>query len=180
MEENLATCLGNIPHSNGTVAVSLITQAIFSSIGFFEVGNFVPWISDHCPIRFQLDTCMINESQSDVQGGEELESLFWDDDSPAKFTEIFRTHEQEIRETLTLPPNTNILEKFQKIVKSVVDEGKFKKRRTKTSNDAVWFDNDCKKAKEEVRVARKNIQCNPNELSLRKILTDKKKNSVKL
>ena len=167
-------------NGSSVVDYAIVDQAIFSSIGFFEVGNFVPWISDHCPIRFQLDTCMINESQSDVQGGEELESLFWDDDSPAKFTEIFRTHEQEIRETLTLPPNTNILEKFQKIVKSVVDEGKFKKRRTKTSNDAVWFDNDCKKVKEEVRVAGKNIQCNPNELSLRKILTDKKKEFRKI
>ena len=167
---------------NGSSVVDyvIVDQSIFPSVSFFKVGDFIPWISDHCAIRFQLETCMIKDSQSDIQGGERLDSLFWGDDSPEKFIQLLRTHEQEISEILAAPPNTNILENFQNIVKSVVREGKFKKGKKKISNDAPWFDIACRKSKEDVRVAGKNIQSNPKDPSLRNILTDKKKEFRKL
>ena len=166
---------------NGSSVVDyvFVDQSLFSSISFFEVGNFIPWISDHCVIRFQLETCMV-DNQSDIQGGERLDSLFWGEDSHDKFMGLLRTHEQEISETLAAAPNTNVLEKFQNIVKSVVEEGNFRKSKKKVSNDAPWFDKDCRKSKEEIRVAGKNIQNNPRDLSLRKVLTEKKKEFRKL
>ena len=134
---------------NGSSVVDyvLVDQSIFSAIRFFKIGNFIPWLSDHCATRFQLETCMINGSKSSDQGGERLDSLYWDAESPEKFIGLLRTHEQEISETLAASPDTNILEKFQNLVKSVVEEGKFKQRKKKTSNDAPWFDSDCRKAK---------------------------------
>ena len=167
-------------NGSSVVDYAIVDQAIFKSISFFEVGNFIPWISDHCAIRFQLETCMIKEDQSDIHGGEMFNSIFWDEDSPEKFMGLLRSHEQEIGETLAASPNTNILEKFQNIVKSVVAEGKFEKSRRKTSNDAAWFDKDCRESKEEIRVAGKNIQRNPKDPSLRKVLTEKKKEFRKL
>ena len=105
---------------------------------------------------------------------EQLDSLFWDNDSPGKFVTILETHEQEIGEILT-SSNINILENFQNIIKTVIEEGRFKKREKKPSNDAIWFYMDCKKAKEEVTAAGKKVQSTPNDPSLRKILADKKK-----
>ena len=118
---------------------------------------------------------MIKDSQSDLQGEVRLDSLYWGVDSPEQFIVLLRTHEEEISETLAASPNTKILENFQNIVKSVVEEGNLKKSEEKISNDAPWFYKDCMKSKEELRLAGKNIQSNPRDTNLRKILTEKKK-----
>ena len=59
---------------------------------------------------------------------EELESLFWDAESPEKFISILRVHEQEISEILSTP-GINVLENFQDLMKTVIGEGKFKKKK---------------------------------------------------
>ena len=162
-------------NGNSVVDYVLVDQSIFSSISFFKVGNFIPWLSDHCPIRFRLESYMDRTRKSEeALDREQLDSLFWDNDSPGKFLTILETHEQEIGEILT-SSNINILENFQNIIKTVIEEGRFKKRKKKPSNDAIWFDMDCKKAKEEVTTAGKKVQSTPNDPSLREILADKKK-----
>ena len=162
---------------NGSSVVDyvFVDKQLFSSISYFEVGNFIPWLSDHCATRFQLQSNMMNYNESDEQGGETLESIFWNEDSPEKFTELLRAHEQEISETLAASSETNVLEKFQNLMKSVIEEGKFKKRKKKDSGDAPWFDADCIKSKKAVTEAGKIVQRNPKDLSLRKVLGDKKK-----
>ena len=168
-------------NGNSVVDYVLVSKSLYSSITYFKIGNFIPWLSDHCATRFKLRSCMTRKTQSDEENpGERIDSLFWDADSPGKFTSILSAHEQEISEILTATDTVNILEKFQDLVKTIVQEGDFKRKRRKISNDAPWFDSDCKKAKEEVRVAGKNIQVTPKDPSLRKILTEKKKEFRKL
>ena len=118
---------------------------------------------------------MINHSKSDDQEGEVLDSIYWDADSPEKFLGFLRAHEQEISETLEASSETNVLEKFQTLMESVIKEGKFKKGTKKSSGDAPWFDIDCRKGKDAVTEAGKNVQRNPKDLNLRKVLGEKKK-----
>ena len=162
---------------NGSSVVDyvVVDQFIFSSISYFEVGCFIPWLSDHCATRFQLKSNLIKDHQSDSQGGETIDALFWDADSPEKFIGLLRTHEQEISETLTTSSEINVLEKFQNLIKAVIEEGNFKKGKKKGSNDAPWFDADCRQSKKEISEAGKNVQRTPKDLSLRKILGEKKK-----
>ena len=167
-------------NGNSVVDYVLATQSVYSSISFFKIGEFIPWLSDHCATRFKIESCMIREAESSTEkSGEELESLFWDDESPEKFTSILRDHDQEISEMLS-SPNIDILENFQNLIKSVIEDGKFKKKRKKESDDAPWFDLDCRTAKDEIKKAGKNIKDVPTDPSLRKILTDKKKYFRKL
>ena len=162
-------------NGNSVVDYVLASQSIYSSITYFKIGDFIPWLSDHCATRFKLLSCMVPQAKAEVENpGEKLESLFWDAESPGKFTSILSKHEQEISEMLNAP-DANVLNKFQNLIKSIVEEGNFKRRSTKISNDAPWFDNDCKKAKEEILIAGKNIQVTPTDPSLRQILTEKKK-----
>ena len=165
-------------NGNSVVDYVLASQSIYSSITYFKIGDFIPWLSDHCATRFKLLSCMVPQAKNE-NPGEKLESLFWDAESPEKFTSILREHEQEISEMLNAP-NANVLNKFQNLIKSIVEEGNFKRRSKKKSNDAPWFDNDCKKAKEEILIAGKNIKVTPTDPSLRKILTEKKKEFRKL
>ena len=168
-------------NGNSVVDYVLADQSIFSSISFFKIGDFVPWLSDHCALRFKLESSVLekNFNPSDTLDKEKLDSLYWNSDSPEKFVRILRNHEQEISETMT-SSDANVLEKFENIVKNVIEEGKFKKRKKKPSNDAIWFDSDCKKAKDEVRAAGKRVQSTPNNHSLRQILADRKKAFRKL
>ena len=167
-------------NGNSVVDYVLVDRSLFPSISFFRIGNFIPWLSDHCATRFRLESSTDRSFRiEEALDGEILDSLFWDNDSPEKFVTILKTHEQEINETLT-SSNINVLENFQNIIKSVVEEGKFKKRKRKPSNDPIWFDTDCKKCKEEVTTAGKQVKSTPNDPSLRKILADKKKNFRKL
>ena len=167
-------------NGNSVVDYVLVSKSIFPSVSYFKIGNFIPWLSDHCATRFRIDSCMRTtpECEND-KGGEGLDTLFWDSSSPEKFITILKTHEQEISETL-MSSNVNVLEKFQNLVSTVVKEGKFKKRKKKTSNDAPWFDADCRKGKDEIKVAGKNVQSTPKDMSLRKVLSDKKKEFRKL
>ena len=81
-----------------------------------------------------------------------------------------------------MTPDVNILENVQSLIKTVVSEGKFKKtnKNVTDDNDAPWFDEDCKKAKEDIKKVGKNIQRTPTDPSLRKILTEKEKPFRKL
>jgi hypothetical protein len=110
---------------------------------------------------------------------EELESLFWDDTSPEKFTSILGDYEQEISEIIS-DPNVNALESFQSLIKNVIKKGNFKKKNKKVSDDAPWFDKDCKIAKDEIKKVGSDIKNRPTDPSLRKILTDKKKDFRKI
>ena len=47
-------------------------------------------------------------------------------------------------------------------------------------DDPIWFDEDCRKAKNEIRHTGRSLQKNPNDLELRKCLYDRKRNFKKL
>ena len=58
-----------------------------------------------------------------------IEKLFWNDDSPRKFISILSSHEREIEEILNSPETQGkeMVEKFQKLMKDVVQEGNLRK-----------------------------------------------------
>ena len=163
-------------NGNSVVDYVLASQSLYSSISYFKIGNFIPWLSDHCATRFRLNSNLACVSRSNVEKSrEELESIFWDTEtSPEKFISILSAREQEIGEILS-PQTVNPLENFQDLMKIVISEGKFKMKKKKASNDAPWFDKDCENAKMEIRTIGGSIQSTPSDPSLRKKLTEKKK-----
>ena len=157
-------------NGNRVVDYVIADQSISPSISFFEIGDIVPWLSDHCALGFKLESSVLEEkfNASFTLDGEKLDSFFWNSDSPEKFVRILKHHEQEISGTMT-SSGTNVLEEFQKVVENVIEEGKFKNRRKKPSNDAIWFDSNCKKAKDEAWEAGKRVQSTPFNHSLRQV-----------
>ena len=132
--------------------------------------------------RFSIDSCIEYERAEERKSSAKFEKLFWDEGSPEKFTGILRTHEQEI-EIILNSPETNgkeIVDKFQNLMKNVVQEGNFKKKSKKPSNDAPWFDEDCRKSREEISSVGKSIQNCPNDFKIRKSLNEKKRIFLKL
>ena len=155
----------------------LASNSIYSSISYFKVGNFIPWLSDHCALRFSLDSCVEYEKAEEKKPGTKFEKLFWGEDSPEKFTSILRTHEQEIEMILNSPEThgKEIVDKFQNLMKNVVQEGNFKKKSKKPSDDAPWFDEECRKSRAEISSIGKSLQNYPNDLEIRKSLNERKR-----
>ena len=169
---------------NGSSVVDyvLVSQSIYSSIRYFKIGKYIPWLADHCATRFELDSCLESDSTTRGEGkkGENFDTLFWNEDSHDKFIEIMKNREQDIGEMLDLPETRNVLGDFQDLMKKVIDEGNFKKKRKKPSGDAPWFDEECRKGKEEVNGAGKSVQTSPRNIKLRTALGEKKRRFKKL
>ena len=165
-------------NGNSVVDYVLTSHSLYHSINYFRIGKFVPWLSDHCALRYSLDSCLEydynpEQNKPDVK----LEKLFWNEESPGKFISILGLHEQEIDAILNSPDihGKEIVDKFQCLIKNIVREGDFKKRGNKPSTDAPWFDESCRKSKEEVTTLGKSVQNRPNNLELRKSLGENKK-----
>ena len=105
----------------------LASNSIYPSISYLKIGNFIPWLSDHCALRYTLDSCLENDSFEQKKPKHSFEKLFWNEDSPRKFISILGLHEREIDEILNTPETQGkeMVEKFQKLMKDVVQEGNF-------------------------------------------------------
>ena len=171
---------------NGSSVVDyvLASNSVFSSISYFKVGRYIPWLSDHCALRYSLDSCLKYEDKLETKDtGIKLEKLFWNEDSPEKFTSILEMHEQEISSILNVPDANadDIVKKFQNLITAVTKEGNFiKKSGKKPSTDEPWFDNECKRGKEHVTNIGKSLQSCPSDKNLRKSLFEGKKKFRKL
>ena len=87
-------------NGNSVVDYVMASQSLYSSISYFQVGKYIPWLSDHCALRYKLDSCMNETYQEHGKPDIRFEKLFWDDGSPEKFISILRLYEQEIDEIL--------------------------------------------------------------------------------
>ena len=61
------------------------------------------------------------------------------------------------------------------MVENVIDEGNFKKKTSKPQPDPPWFDENCRKIKEEISRIGKSLQKRPHDLELRKSHSENKK-----
>ena len=76
------------PTGNSVIDYGIVSQSLFDSVCSFKVGNFQPWLSDHCPIHYTIDTKECSLEASDTDEAHPLPTKwYWDDDSSEKFEE---------------------------------------------------------------------------------------------
>ena len=83
---------------------------------------------DHCALRYSLDSCLKYEDKLENKDtGIKLEKLFWNEDSPEKFTSLLEMHEYDISSILNVPDAKadEIVKKFQNLITAVTKEGNF-------------------------------------------------------
>ena len=91
--------LGNFtsfqPGGNSIIDYTITSQNLFPNVLTFEVGEFLPWISDHCPIHYTIDI----GKPSNGEGTDDsiLSPLpatwYWDEKSEEKFTGILESND---------------------------------------------------------------------------------------
>ena len=106
----------------------------YNDIKYFQVVNYIPWLSDHCALRYQVFTGSgtVYPTRNSNEAQENFESIFWDVNSCEKFRGGLRKCEDEIA-TLLNTPNTEakrIFDTFKSIVTKASDKAKLRKKKT--------------------------------------------------
>lgn len=140
---------------NGKAVVdyAIIPTDLFDNISLFKVGNYVPFLSDHCPIFFEIKTCgQMNTAQES--------GLL---ESPKAFY-------------LSPQDQANLIETSTLLEACNTAQIKPRKTNIKSSADHPWFDKDCQTLKNSIKKNCKKLRLNKNDYSLQRVIcTENKK-----
>ena len=82
---------------NGSSVVDYVitSQKMFENIEYLNVGNYIPWLSDHCALQYKLGISIL-KSQHNVSKelGETYNSFYWNEGSSKKFKEGLKKMQQ--------------------------------------------------------------------------------------
>lgn len=162
----------------------LAHKDFLSKVLSFSVGDYVPWLSDHCPIYSKI--ALNVRFQTVENGGNGLfpvdEVYILDNDAKTKFTEGLKTGEiKEKLSELLIKDDLNSLEMGNCIKKILFENAKKCKLKKKKSNaksenvSSPWFDNECLRQKNEIRALGNLLRKDPSDLDLRSGLFQQKK-----
>ena len=176
---------------NGSSVVDyfLAPIAFFPKISNFSVGQFVPWISDHCPIHI---TIVINELKAtEIILDKKLENapprFVWEENSRNKFvTELNSPHTKERFQALfnstELKP-VNIAAEIKNILLGTARNCKLKTKKMPkqgTSRSEPWFDRECVNIKRQISKLGKELKRDPRCNNVRAELIQQKRSLKKL
>ena len=171
-------------NGNSVVDYVIASHSLYRDIKYFEVGNYLPWLSDHCALKYKLcaSSSNLDKLENDDTSYEKFESIHWGENSHEKFKEGLRSCESEIAKLLETPQNEarNILEAFKCIIAKTTKTAKLKKKKKFEDKDPPWFDQECKTTKSELKSKSKQLQKHPHDQDLRTSLHGKKKDLKKL
>ena len=136
---------------NGSSAIDyVLTPAhTFESISHFEVGDFIPWLSDHSPIftdiALNTDTKTPN---TPITLNERDQGYIWDDDCEEAFKNILLDDKINLENINELTrQNSDANELAKKIKNSILEASKKcnlkKRKQTKHVKSKPWFDKEC-------------------------------------
>ena len=166
---------------NGSSVVDYViaSQTLFNEIIFMKVGNFVPWISDHCATHFQiaLHNPEIWENLS-KQTTFEYSSLFWGSDISKKFTNALKEYENVLNSVYDAS-EIDMRSQFTNTLLKIADIAGIKpirKRKSKKDNNPLWFDRQCRVTKNRLRHQANLVKKHPYNTNQRiKLFEEKRK-----
>ena len=128
--------LGNFtsfqPRGNSVIDYGIISQSLFDYVTSFNVGNFMPWLSDHSPIHYSL---ILGGNRSIKDDPEENEPLptkwFWDENCNEKFENCLKRDEvcAKLAEIQDLRDADVVIEGINSVLTETADVCQLKKRR---------------------------------------------------
>ena len=171
------------------VDYALCSSDLFDNISSFEVNDLLPTISDHCSleIHFALPLNYYHNTVNKKDTKIKLEKLppkwQWDLKTEQKFIEniqdnSFAEKVAELKQTLTTENNAvSPLLKLKILLQGVLQSSGCKsiKAKSKVNNNRIWFDMDCKRAKNDLIDSTKKLQSCPHDLDIRSAVNKKRK-----
>ena len=158
----------------------LLPHKAVSNVVNFSVGQYLPNLSDHCPIQA---TIRINNKVTETEITEvELQDLprryIWtrENDLPFRNKLSSVTFKQKVNNMMSSEDSPDLVHDIGNLLTEAADECKIRKARNKLRKDAPWFDDECRRLKDDIRNSGKLLRKNPNEVSVReKLYVDKRR-----
>ena len=181
---------------NGKAVVDYVISSLdlFNSITCFKVGNYSPFISDHCPLFYEVHSKIEGKKQEENLQ-EQPGSFYLNPSDRQKLIESLKSPEQMDRLAALNSPDQDPQEMVAEMYKILLDacsRDNIKPRRkpSRSKNDDPWFDRECQKLKNSIKrkcqILRKNSSKTNlhadifKENKLYKNMIKKKKNEYKL
>ena len=168
------------PNGNGVVDYLISESNIFEKFSFFKVGEYIPWLSDHCALHSCIQLNEDMQTRKSIPDLKPAPKIFkWDKNSNRLFTENLNSNNLSNRlnyicQQEILDSNAMALE----ITKLLIDTAKTANIKTKKirphSKNKIWFDRECEASKLHLKNLGKqaNIEI---DSSLRKEIGKQKK-----
>ena len=169
-------------NGNSLVDYLITSSSVFKKISVFEVGEFLPWLSDHCPLYFTTE--ISNPVPIDTQGPENRtgapKQYVWSDESRKKFSETINSegfqHKLDKCYELDHSDPNNLVNHITEVLTTAAEKCKIRHVKQKEQKDPPWFDKSCRELKEKIKSLGKKVRGDPKNKSLKnELFTDKKK-----
>ena len=173
-------------NGNSVVDYVLSSHNLFHNIETFTIGNYIPWISDHCALHLKLNILSQNKptTQRHISKHEIYNSFHWNRNSSENFNLGLDRCANDLEQIMNLPDDDtqNIGTLFTKVIYKITEMGKIEKKKTRNLLNPKWFDKECTEAKNDLKRMGKGIKDEPNNVNLRENISKSKrlfKNLVK-
>ena len=152
---------------NGSSVVDyfIVPYEFIDNVASFNVGEYIPWLSDHCTISASVRVANASrKTKSDEKSFKLQPGFLWNDEAYEKYREALATPAMGARVGALLDSDSlTVAEMAEKIKSILFDNAESAKLKTKKGNsdDNVsepWFDKDCSEKKNEIRSLGKKTE----------------------
>ncbi len=159
---------------NGSAVVDyvLVSIDIYKNISSFKVGDYSPWVSDHCPLLFEMPSLGPLEKTC----GQKLEKLpnsyYFEPNDRLEYVESLEAPTMiEELSSLCSMENLGAQELTTKITETLIDTCdkagiKAKKYKQKREGNEPWFDNECEKLQLSLKRKCRKLRQTPEDKKL--------------
>jgi hypothetical protein len=173
---------------NGSSVVDyfLTPLSFVDRVSYFSVGDFIPWLSDHCIIKAKI---LLMDKYAGTATSEETSEVhpgfLWNETSISNYRTSLQggVMEGKVRDLInsSTPSTTDLADKICKLMLENASSAdiKVKKNRTEILGDP-WFDNECKFEKENLNSLSKKLSKSPSDQKIRRKVFEAKKNFKKI
>jgi exonuclease III len=136
----------------------LVPNKFYQRISNFTVGDYAPWLSDHCPIysNISLNSSIDLKTQTDKHNDIDPSFIF-DANAKSKFSKGLQSTQMKAKINDLLENNDLSAKSLGNSIKLILGENakscKIKTRKIRKDNPhgAPWFDGECENSKNKVR-----------------------------
>jgi hypothetical protein len=163
-------------NGNSLIDYVITSQILLQCVLTFKVGNFIPWISDHCALHYTIQTQFIPNSPANK--GDlypHTRGFYWDETSSEKFTACLKSAEisDKLKNILDINNADTMATEINNILNLAATKSKIKLTRQKPENfktNAAWYDKECSDIKTKINLTAKLIKKSPHETKVRESL----------
>ena len=173
---------------NGSSVVDyiIVPNEFYDNVSNFSVGDYVPWLSDHCMIKTTIKISNLEKpSMSEDKQFAFHPGFLWNEQTRYTFQDnLCLPYFQEKFEALCSSEYVNPLKIVTEIKSLLMENTKLslKMKKAASPNEGVksepWFDHECREKKEELRSLANKLRKKPScgDLAVRNSLCEAKRN----